>query len=511
MNTQRAFQRMSRRGVRTMRQGRRDFLTIMGGAGAACLAAACGGSSSKPTATTVATRAAATTAAPTAAAAASTARAATPSSTAAPAAVRSTPAGPVSVSTVTYIGADSATDEGVWHKKFNDDFAAAFPQHRATDSEYSTGTDYYPKLQTALATNSVPDYLFRNNGNDLPTLWDQGLLSPLNDVMEDVYTIAGGKDKFSKAAVNTFTTSSGEVFGMPMVANAFVWWFRQDLLQAAGLTRPADHWDWNFLLKAVKAVHKPPNVYGLSMTLAHNQALESFVVTQILGNGGHFVSADLKDVLFDSPEVRDAIDLVKELAQYVPPGATTWANPDLVDAIVKGTCAMGGYYGRVFSNLVTMNPSLIGKMSNTFIPYSKVTRAYGGATAHALFKGAKNPQGAKEMMKFGMRKEQCISYLLITPGSLLPLIPTYGTDPSYTNNAVLKAFDPKMLATFNDSGRDRGDFLNEGPGWKTNPKVGALSGSLFLQDVVQKVTVGKESTQSAVTFGANAIREIMKG
>jgi len=90
----------------------------------------------------------------------------------------------------------------VWHKKFNDDFAAAFPQHRATDSEYSTGTDYYPKLQTALATNSVPDYLFRNNGNDLPTLWDQGLLAPLNDVIDDIYKLAGGKDKFSQATVD---------------------------------------------------------------------------------------------------------------------------------------------------------------------------------------------------------------------------------------------------------------------------------------------------------------------
>jgi len=143
---------------------------MMGGAGAALFAAACGGSTTKSNgaATTVATRAAAATsgAAVTAAATA--------------AAARTTPTAPVKVSTVTYFGADVAPQEVAWHKKFNDDFAAAFPQYRAEDSEYANGTDFYPKLQAALATKTEPDFMFRDaQGQNLFTLSDQGLLAPV--------------------------------------------------------------------------------------------------------------------------------------------------------------------------------------------------------------------------------------------------------------------------------------------------------------------------------------------
>jgi ABC-type glycerol-3-phosphate transport system substrate-binding protein len=485
---------------RPSRRGRRGFLGMMGGTGAALLAAACGGSNNKSSgaATTVATRAAATTAA-------------TAAGTAA--AARTTPAAPVKVSTVTYFGIDVAPEETAWHKKFNDDFAAAFPQYRAEDSEYANGTDFYPKLQTAIAANSPPDFIFRDSGGqNLVTLWDQGLLAPLNDVMDDVYKSIGGKDKFSAGAVDRFTYPSGDVIGVPFNVSPFVLWFRQDLLQEAGLTPPAGHWDWNFLLKAVKAVHKPPSVYGIGIPMGRNTAaLQYGLGTFIFGNGGHFVSQDLKDVVFDSPEVKDSIDLLRELSQYTPPGATTWINNDQINAIVQGNVAMGVYLGRVFFNLVNMNPSLIGKLSNTLVPYNKDPRGWGGYGAHGLFKGAKNPQGAKELMKFSMRKEQYISYLLVGPGGSNPAIPSYGADPSYIGSPVLKAFDPKMLATMAEGEKSLGDFVKEGPSWKTNGKAGTLTGSLFMADVVQKVVIGKESTQSAVTFGAQQIRDIMKG
>ena len=117
MNTKRASQGMSRRGVRSTQRGRRDFLTIMGGASAALFAAACGGSTTKSNSapTTVATRAAAATSG----------AAATAIGTAA--AVRTTPAAPVKVSTVTYFGANSAPEELAWNKKFNDELRRGLP------------------------------------------------------------------------------------------------------------------------------------------------------------------------------------------------------------------------------------------------------------------------------------------------------------------------------------------------------------------------------------------------
>ena len=101
--------------------------------------------------------------------------------------------------------------------------------------------------------------------------------------------------------------------------------------------------------------------------------------------------------------------------------------------------------------------------------------------------------------------------MLVTPGTYSAAIPAYGDDPSYTGSALLKQYDPKMAATVTESPKYFGDFFKEGPAWKNNPKSGALSASNFLVEVLQRVTVGKESTQSAVTWGAGQIRDIMKG
>ncbi|HEY8837553.1 MAG TPA: extracellular solute-binding protein [Dehalococcoidia bacterium] len=494
----------SRQGIRSSRQGRRGFLTVMGGAGAALLAAACGGDSTTkpvPSATT-------------AAIAPSLAGTAASRATAAPAAVATTPSGPVKVSTVTYLDADTAPEEVAWHKKFEADFQAAFPQYRAEGSHYSNSADYLPKLQTTLATNSPLEMIWKDGNSTVDSLWDQGLLAPVNDVMEDVYKSIGGKDKFDQTVVDRYTLPTGELIGVPYTAGFQVYWYRTDLLKEAGLTPPADHWDWNFLLKAAKATHKPPQVYGVATPLGRNSSVVFLIGAFILNNGGHFVSQDLKDVVFDSPEVREAVDMIKELAQYAPPGATTWVSADQVNAIVHGGVAMGQYQGRVLANLITMNPAIMKNFGNTIIPYQKDPRTYGTPSAHGLFKGSsKNLAGAKELAKFGMHKDQMISWMRTAPGYYTAPVTAYNTDSSYLEDPVLKAYayDPSLLATIAKVNKYAYDFAKEGPGWNVNAKGGTLTGSLFLADVVQKVVIGKESTASAVTWGAGQIRDIMKG
>src|SRR5260370_23983709 len=222
-----------------------------------------------------------------------------------------------------------------------------------------------------------------------------GRLLPLNDLLENIYKDIGGKNKLSAEALAQFAGPGGEIQGTPYYNDPLVFWFRQDLLQEAGLTAPADHWDWTFLRNAVKAMHKPPNVYGIVFPTARKSGTLQPIMSLLLNNGGHLVSPDLKDVAFDSAEVREAYDLMKELAQYNPPGTGDWANPQQVDAIVRGTIATGHYYGRVFQNLEKSNKPLIGKLSNTLIPYNNATSVnWGNWRAHCVLKPATNPAAA---------------------------------------------------------------------------------------------------------------------
>jgi ABC-type glycerol-3-phosphate transport system substrate-binding protein len=464
---------------------RRDVLTGLGATGLGLVAAACVG-------------------APPAA------QAPAPTSGASAAAGAGTPQAKTAISgPIAYFDTDDDPASSAWHDQWHKDFMALYPDAKI-EATHIPSADYQTKLTTALATGSKLDMLFWDTTN-VPLLYSEGRLLPLNDIMEEIYTSIGGKDKLSPGALGLYTGANGEIQGIPYYSEPLAWWFRQDLLQEAGLTPPADHWDWTFLVKAVKAMHKPPDVYGVGFPMARNNAAHTFVLSFILNNGGHLVSPDLKSVVFDSQEVREAYELIKELAPYNPPGAGSWANPQQVDAVVQGTIANGHYFGRVFQNLANQNKPLIGKVSNTLIPYNKATTInVANWGAHCVLKQGSNPAGAKELIKFAFKKDQFIKYLASTPGLYAPAVPTFGSDPTYLNDPTLKMFDPKMVSNITAGSLKTANLVQEAPDWKVNPKGATLSSSLVIVDVMQKILVNNEPVASAVTWGAQQIDATMK-
>jgi hypothetical protein len=107
------------------------------------------------------------------------------------------------------------------------------------------------------------------------------------------------------------------------------------------------------LLKAAKAIHNPPKVYGVGMPLGRNPSLENTLGALILGNGGHFCLPRFERRRVRLPEVRETIDMIKELA---------------------------------------------GKFANAIVRYNKAPAIWGGIGTHGLLKG-KNQQGQSEVRR----------------------------------------------------------------------------------------------------------------
>lgn len=252
---------------------RREVLTALGVTGAGLVAAACGPATPAAPAPTASGAAAPATAASKPAPAASATASGAPTAAAAK---------PSITGTITYLDQDDDPASVAWHDQFHKDFIAAYPGVQIEDTHYGSA-DYQEKLTTSLATGAKLDMLFWDTTN-IPLLFSEGRLLPLNDLLETIYTDIGGKDKFSAEAQALFTGPNGEIQGIPYYNEPLAWWFRQDLLQEAGLTPPTGHWDWTFLLKAVKATHKPPNVYGVGFPTARKagtlQPIMSFILNK---------------------------------------------------------------------------------------------------------------------------------------------------------------------------------------------------------------------------------------
>src|SRR5438270_6527419 len=201
-------------GLGSGRLSRRDLLTTFGAAGIGLVGAACIGAP-----------AAAPTAAPPAAAGAA-----------------GTAAKPSVSGSIAYFDTDDDPASSGWHDTFNADFQAMY-SGVSIENTHIPSSDYQTKLTTALATGSHLDMIFWDTTN-VPLLYGQGKLLPLNDVMESIAADLGGKDKFSAQALGIYTAPNGDIEGLPYYSEPIAWWFRQDLLQQAGLTPPADHWNW---------------------------------------------------------------------------------------------------------------------------------------------------------------------------------------------------------------------------------------------------------------------------
>ncbi len=199
---------------------------------------------------------------------------------AAPTTAAAAAAKPTASGKITYLDQDDDPASVAWHDTFHKDFIAANPGVQIEDSHYASA-DYMQKLTTSMATGAQLDMLFWDTAN-IPQLFAEGRLLPLNDLLENIYKDIGGKDKLSAQALALFTGPGGEIQGIPYYNEPLVFWFRQDLLQEAGLTAPADHWDWTFLRNAVKAMHKPPNVYGIGFPTARKSGTLQPIMSLLL-------------------------------------------------------------------------------------------------------------------------------------------------------------------------------------------------------------------------------------
>src|SRR5207245_10379634 len=98
--------------------------------------------------------------------------------------------------------------------------------------------------------------------------------------------------------------------------------------------------------------------------------------------------------------------------------------------------------------------------------------------ARSALRPGRNPDGARERIRFSFKKEENIGYLASVPGLYLPAVPSYASDPTVLNDPVLKQFDPKMVATLNRAAAKSGSTTQEGATWKINPKGATIQSSL---------------------------------
>jgi multiple sugar transport system substrate-binding protein len=378
------------------------------------------------------------------------------------------------------------------------EFEAANPKIKIA-LELVSNDDIYPKLAAAHAAGEPPEICSNTNTSVPGALYGENLLESLNDVAseidftpESLAAYNDGGEQFALAAALTVITTM---------------WVRTDLLEADNLQVPK-HWD--DYAAALKTLTKN-GTYGAALPYGKAAFANRIMDMFIRQAGGDIIAPDMS-VVFDNEGTHRALEFLKEVRQYCPPGANNYSFGETLNAFVSGACAIGMYSGRALVNIYSQNPELKDKVKAAFYSYPRDGERYwcSGYDAFFINKGPRvNVDEAKEFTRFHYQPGPYTKFVHGAVAHNLPVVQSVAQSEEYRDNVILREqkenVDTMMAiaaeAHINIKPTNNHPFIY---------KMGDIYGSNVMPEVLQRVVVNGESPKAAAAWGQDRIAEIMK-
>jgi multiple sugar transport system substrate-binding protein len=132
-----------------------------------------------------------------------------------------------------------------------------------------------------------------------------------------------GRDNLLKGPV-PWSQAGGEFIMVPYYAFVNSFWWRKSVFEENGLEAPNT---WDRLLESAETLHDPDNdQFGIAFGTEKHEFTRQTWEAVALANDARVLDAD-GNVVFDSPEVVEALDFYADLAQYNPPGKHNFGVP----------------------------------------------------------------------------------------------------------------------------------------------------------------------------------------
>lgn len=226
-------------------------------------------------------------------------------------------------------------------------------QEIAFDVEIVKHSQFYDLLSTSVGSGAAPDvamvdcvwvaglaqsgFLYALDDPELGSLWN------IDTFIEDLYPA------FVEA--NSY---NGQLYGLPVKADASLLWYRKDWFAEEDLSPPQN---WDDMLSVVEHFRHPGarERYGLEHVLAFpggtlgGEATVYTLMPFVWSAGGDVFDPETGHVVLDSPETQRALQLLRELVnvhQATSPGVVEYGEDTAPWMLARGRVAMslGGSY-----------------------------------------------------------------------------------------------------------------------------------------------------------------------
>lgn len=369
----------------------------------------------------------------------------------------------------------------------------------------ATSDEGYPaQLAAAFASGQVPSVVTHLPSFALATYWQNGLLEPMNDVINAV-----GPQNYYDGANRIYEITQGQYCGTGIGNSAAnMMWLRTDLMQAAGIAEAPRTWDQ--LRDACRRM-QGRGVFGAPLPYGRNSMTSLIFICFVHGAGGSIFTPDLQ-VNVDNDAFRNALEFYKSMRELCPPGATGYSWGDSLTAFVSGATATGIYTGRVLANVAAQNPRIADSISCHRYPTISANVphwTFNDFPSVMIPRQAQNMAAAKRFAAHLFRADGYIRQLHAAPGHVLPVLKTISAMPQYQENALINKY--RAAVDLMSESAAAGHNL----GWETtrhrpNTKAGAIIASHALSEAVQRYVINNEPMAQVVSTTAQRLEQLMR-
>lgn len=387
-------------------------------------------------------------------------------------------------------------------QKVIDLFEEEYPNIKVEQEVVMWG-DAWPKTIAVIEAGDGPDFQF-----SIPDLLlTSYLLKALIPVTDLVNELDQDYD-FIDSQVQTYFHDN-EYWGVPIWTMVFLLTYVPNLLEEyVGTTEPPKNWE-EYLEYAKLLTDPKKDVYGVGLGGAINLMTTEQAYAFLANTGAKFFD-EKGNVIFNSPETIQAMEMYRDLFQYNPPGAEAWSWGEIELNIMARKIAMSTYFPSVQRRFHMELDS--DDYAGAHQPYPADGQP--GTITYPneihIYKWTKDKPGhleaTYEFIRFIMRPE--VNYILTAvqePGGFYPTTkaameaPEFWDDPIISrykemNKAAVEALDYASLYGF-----EYGRWVNLG--------IGDITGANILAEVVHRIVTGAMTVEEAVEWGQNEMEK----
>jgi len=357
---------------------------------------------------------------------------------------------------------------------------------------------YNTKIITLARSGSLPDVV--EVSHDYAKVMDKEQLIDHNAVKTLIDTL--GEDAFYDGVLRVVRTEDGTGYtGVPVSAWLQGIWYRKSILANAGIEEPKN---WTQLLDAARRLtHSRDKKYGIALPTAESVMSEQTFSQFALSNSANVFNAEGK-VTVNSPEMLASLNYYRELARCTMPGSNSVM--EIKDAFMNGTAPMA-----VYSTYILPAVQQEGMLDDLgfVVPTEKMPAVFGVITALTLTIGQteQETEASRKFVTFMEQAQNAAEWVLMSPGAMLPVTKAAAEHPAFKDSPAIKVYGtlPAQLMAQYPNMQVFGSV-----GEKNFTRMGDITGSAILGEMVNQVTVGNQEAAPVLERSQQRILELIQ-